>query len=67
MVHVRRRWLHPHMDKKPTPPPQHRAYPRTHPIPVRPTAAPRPGEARPASGYGWSRAVPEGRRFPRGS
>ena len=53
------------MNKKPTPPPQHRAYPRTHPIPVRPTAAPRPGS--PQNGTaGWSRVVPEGRRFPRG-
>jgi hypothetical protein len=65
MLHVRRRWLHLRMDKKPTPPPQHRAYPRAHPVAVRPTAQ-RPGAARPASVYGWSRAVPEGRRFPRG-
>ncbi len=54
-----------HMDKKPVPPPQHRAYPRTHPIPVRPGAAPRSGSTRPGQS-GWSRAVPEGRRFPRG-
>jgi hypothetical protein len=52
------------MDKKPTPPPNHRAYPRTHPIPVRPGAAPRRASAAGASR--WSRAVPEGRRFPRG-
>jgi hypothetical protein len=54
------------MNKKPTPPPHHRAYPRTHPIPVRPGAAPRPGAARTTSASAWSRAVPEGRRFPRG-
>jgi hypothetical protein len=54
------------MDKKPPMPPHHRAYPRAHPIPVRPSAAPRPGSVQTASGTGWSRAVPEGRRFPRG-
>jgi hypothetical protein len=54
-----------HVNKKPTPPPHHRAYPRTHPIPVRRGAAPRP-TARGTGTSAWSRAVPEGRRFPRG-
>jgi hypothetical protein len=55
------------MDKKPPIPipPQHRHYPRTAPLPVRPGAGPRPGEPG-SSSAGWSRAVPEGRRFPRG-
>jgi len=53
------------MDKKPAIPPQHRHYPRAHPTPVRPGAAPRPA-ARTATGAAWSRIVPEGRRFPRG-
>jgi len=55
------------MDKKPSAPPNHRHYPRSHPIPVRPGTAPRPGAARAATAAGWSRVVPEGRRFPRGS
>ena len=58
--------LHAGMHKKPTIPPKHRPYPRTHPIPVRPGAAPRAGEAPPNSAASWSRTVPEGRRFPRG-
>ena len=53
------------MDKKPPIPAQHRHYPRAHPIPVRPEAAPRPS-ARTPTEAGWSRTVPEGRRFPRG-
>ena len=57
------------MDKKPPIPPQHRPYPRAHPIPVRPAAAPRPGEpggrGATATTACWSRTVPEGRRFPR--
>jgi hypothetical protein len=54
------------MDKKPPIPPQHRHYPRAHPIPVRPSPAPRPGEQAAAGGApGWPRSVPEGRRFPR--
>jgi hypothetical protein len=53
------------MTKKPTHPPNHRAYPRTHPMPVRPAAAPRPGASSNGASIG-SRAVPEGRRFPRG-
>jgi hypothetical protein len=55
------------MHKKPSAPPQHRHYPRTHPIPVRPGAAPRPAAAGTSGGARWSRAVPEGRRFPRGA
>jgi hypothetical protein len=53
------------MDKKPPLPPHHRAYPRARPVPARPGAAPRP-EASPNGSTTWSRAVPEGRRFPRG-
>jgi hypothetical protein len=53
------------MDKKPLLPPHHRAYPRARPTPARPTAAPRPA-ASPNGTTTWSRAVPEGRRFPRG-
>jgi hypothetical protein len=57
----------PPMHKKPLIPPQHRHYPRAHPIPVRPSAAPRPSEpGGTATAAGWSRTVPEGRRFPRG-
>jgi hypothetical protein len=57
-------WMTP-MDKKPTPPPHHRAYPRSHPLPKRASAAPPPAPTRSATGSGWSRVVPEGRRFPR--
>ena len=57
--------IHP-MDKKPPIPPQHRHYPRTPPVPVRPGATPRPGEPAASTTAGWSRVVPEGRRFPRG-
>ena len=67
MERVRRGRLHSLMHKKPTMPPQHRPYPRSHPIPVRPAAAPRPGTAQASGGSSWSRAVPEGRRFPRGA
>ena len=59
------RRLHGGMDKKPPIPPKHRHYPRAHPIPVRPGPVPRPGEQG-SSAPGWSRTVPEGRRFPRG-
>ena len=48
------------MTKKPSLPPRHRAYPRAHPIPVRPVAA-----APPKPITSWARAVPEGRTFPR--
>jgi hypothetical protein len=54
------------MDKKPPIPAQHRHYPRARPIPVRPGAAPRRGEPGAAAPAGWTRSVPEGRRFPRG-
>jgi len=60
-----RRGLDAGMHKKPSLPPHHRAYPRTHPIPVRAGAAPRP-EATPNGAATWSRTVPVGRRFPRG-
>ena len=55
------------MDKKPPIPPNHRPYPRAHPIPVRPAPAPAPApRSGAASTHGWPRTVPEGRRFPRG-
>ena len=56
------------MDKKPPVPPRHRAYP------LRPVAPKPAAEARMPDGVAatadapraWTRAVPEGRRFPRG-
>lgn len=53
------------MEKRKTPmPPRHRAYPMRPPSP-KPTTEARSVEAIGERNGNWSRAVPDGRRFPR--
>jgi hypothetical protein len=53
------------MEKRKTPmPPRHRAYPMRPPSP-KPASEPRSAEAIAERNGNWTRAVPDGRRFPR--